>query len=68
MNSQEEMLLTRVESDTTYKIRCSDCECYGDDFFNPEQAAELSFRDGWRVLGDNARAVCNTCAKGYPSL
>ena len=57
-------LLPHVKEQVSYVIRCSDCECYGDEYFWAEQAAELSAKAGWRLLG--TRVVCDRCGSRYP--
>lgn len=54
-------------SETSYFMKCSDCEGEQEGCFSPEQAAEFANRDGWRALGpdDDSRIVCDKCAPGY---
>jgi hypothetical protein len=60
-----ELTTNDVWDETEYFLKCSDCESEQEGCFNPQQAIEIGKRDGWRSLGP--RAVCPTCAVGYPA-
>lgn len=62
MSAQEFAL--KAWDQTSYFMKCSDCEGDQEECFSREQAAEFAVRDGWRLYG--SRVLCPNCAFNYP--
>lgn len=62
--NNEHQLYLSVETEISYFLRCSDCECCSEDYFSQQQAASISNKLGWKDIG--GRVVCHKCAVGYP--